>query len=454
MSDRYLELVTTGRTKALAGRLGLPQPAVLRRTDPASVDVPLTAGPVVVLASPGSEADAETLARAVAGWGAPVTREHAPATPAGAVVVVLTHLAGPGDLGPLAVELGALLRALVPSGRVVVVARPATPGDTPRVAAARQSVDGFARSVARELRFGATGNQVLVAPGVPVDAPAALGALRFLLSARSAFVSGQPILVGTDDGAPPVDWTRPLLGRVAVVTGAARGIGAAIARVLARDGAHVVGVDVPAAGEQLAAIANEVGGAALQLDITRPDAPDRLLDHALRRTGGLDVVVHNAGITRDRLLVHMSRERWDAVLAVNLEAQLRITAALLGAGALARDGRVVALASTSGIAGNRGQTNYAASKAGVIGMTRALAADLARAGRGATANAVAPGFVETEMTARMPAVAREVARRASTLRQGGLPVDVAEAVAFLASPQAGGISGQVLRVCGQNLTGA
>lgn len=454
MTDRYLELVTTGRTQALAGRLGLPRPAVLRRTDPASVDVPLTPGPVVVTAGAGSDADAAVVARAVGDWGAAVVPEPSPGAVAGAVVVVLTHLTHPDELAPGAIALAATLRSLAPGGRVVVVSRPATAGDAPAVAAARQAVDGLVRSVARELRFGATANLVLVAPGVPVDAPSALGAVRFLLSARSAFVSGQPVLVSGDDGEPPADWTRPLEGKVAVVTGAARGIGAAITRVLARDGAQVVGVDVPAAGEQLAALANEVGGAALQLDITADGAPDRLLDHALRRTGRLDVVVHNAGITRDRLLVHMSRERWDAVLAVNLVAQLRLNAALVGARALAPDARLVALASTSGIAGNRGQTNYAASKAGVIGMTRALAAELAREGAGATANAVAPGFIETDMTARMPAVAREVARRASTLRQGGLPVDVAEAVAFLASPQAGGITGQVLRVCGQNLTGA
>ncbi len=164
------------------------------------------------------------------------------------------------------------------------------------------------------------------------------------------------------------------------------------------------------------------------------------------------MVVHNAGITRDKLLANMGPDRFSSVLAVNVGAPLRVTAALLDAGLLGDAPRVVCLASTSGIAGNRGQTNYAASKAGVIGMVRAQAPLLAAAG--GTVNAVAPGFIETEMTARIPALTRQVARRLNSLQQGGLPADVAEAIAFLASPQAGGINGEVLRVCGQNLVGA
>ena len=221
--------------------------------------------------------------------------------------------------------------------------------------------------------------------------------------------------------------------------------------MLARDGATVVVVDVPAAGEQLVAVANRVHGTALQLDVTAPDAGERLLAHAQARHGHLDIVVHNAGITRDKLLANMTADRWRQVLEVNVAAALRINEALLTSGDFTDAPRIVATASTSGIAGNRGQTNYAASKGGVIGMVRATAPLLAPFG--GTANAVAPGFIETEMTARMPAVTRQVARRLNSLQQGGLPVDVAEAVAFLASPAAGGIVGRTLRVCGQNLVG-
>jgi 3-oxoacyl-[acyl-carrier protein] reductase len=240
---------------------------------------------------------------------------------------------------------------------------------------------------------------------------------------------------------------------VAVVTGAARGIGASIARVMARDGASVVAVDVPAAGQSLAEVANEIGGTALQLDITAPDAAQRLIAHLRERHGGVDVVVHNAGITRDKLLVNMDAARWNPVMAVNLQAQLDTTQALLDAeGLLGSGARVVCVSSQSGIAGNRGQTNYAASKAGVIGMVRAWAPAFAE--RGATINAVAPGFIVTEMTARMPFGTREIGSRINSLQQGGLPVDVAETIAWLAQPGSAGVNGQVVRVCGQSMLGA
>lgn len=462
MTDRYLELVNSGLTRKLAQQLGLPRPAVLRRYRPGQ---PLLDGPALVL---GSGPDADTVATLLAsppggpvgvgdapavldGWDLDVHRQPSPDVRYAAVVLVLTGVEHPDDLAEPVLTAATTLKGLRPGARVVTVSRPALDCDAPAVAAARQGVDGFLRSLAKELRHGATGNGVVVAEPVPVTAPSVVAALRFFLSARSAFVDGQLLEVDSDAGELPTDWERPLAGRVAVVTGAARGIGAAIADVLARDGATVVAVDVPAAGEQLVHVANRVRGTALQLDVTAPDAGDRILEHAKARHGRLDVVVHNAGITRDKLLANMPADRWASVLAVNVASQLRINEALLTSGDFADAPRIVSLASTSGIAGNRGQTNYAASKGGVIGMVRATAPLLVPFG--GTANAVAPGFVETEMTARIPAVTRQVARRLNSLQQGGLPVDVAEAVAFLASPAAGGVVGRTLRVCGQNLVG-
>jgi len=477
MSDRYVKAVNSGFTATLAKRLGLPRPAILRRFTPGE---PLRTGPVLVLAGSDSSgaddgsstasrtragssaADADALAAALVGWDVDVRRSWgADQGKVSAVVVVLTGLAHPDDLHDPALALGGVLKQLAPGGRVVVVSRAPAEGDSPAVHAARQGVDGLVRSLAKELRGGATGNAVLLDDGATVTDSAALAAVRFFLSTRSAFVDGQLLTVGTpgggaaSSGGATLDadyWNAPLTGRVAVVTGAARGIGASIARTLARDGATIIAVDVPAAGDALAKVANELGGTALQLDITTADAGERILDHARQRYGRLDVVVHNAGVTRDKLLANMRPDQWDLVLGVNIAAQLRINEVLLGSEIFRDAPRIVSLASTSGIAGNRGQSNYAASKGGVIGMVRATGPLLAP--HGGTANAVAPGFIETDMTARIPFATREVARRLNSLQQGGQPIDVAAAIAFLASPAAGGVNGQVLRVCGQNLVGA
>ena len=446
MSDTYLNLVNSGFTKKVAKQLGLPQPAPLRRYEPGQ---PLLQGAVLVLGR-GSESDA--LAGFLsADWDLDVHRHATPGTRYSAVVLALTELTHPDQLSEPVLAVGAVLKSLPKGARVVTVSRASRADDAPAVAAARQGVDGLLRSLAKELRGGSTGNGLVLAADVPVTAPSVVGALRFFLSTKSAFVDGQLLAVDSAAGTLPADWDKPLAGRVAVVTGAARGIGASIADTLARDGATVVAVDVPAAGEQLVTVANRVRGTALQLDVTADDAGARILEHALQRHGRLDIVVHNAGITRDKLLANMTPDKWDSVLAVNIASQLRINEALLTSGDFTDAPRIVSLASTSGIAGNRGQTNYAASKGGVIGMVRATAPLLEAFG--GTANAVAPGFIETEMTARIPAVTRQVARRLNSLQQGGQPVDVAETVAFLASPAAGGVVGRVLRVCGQNMVG-
>jgi 3-oxoacyl-[acyl-carrier protein] reductase len=445
--DSYLKLLSHPVARDVAGRLGLPRPAVLRRYRPGE---PLLPGPVLVLGTGGGS---DALAGSLPDLDLQVRRQPAPGERLGAVVAVLDEVAGPADLAAPALAIGAALRELAPGGRIVTVSRQAGEALPPAASAARQGVEGLLRSLARELRGGATGNGILLGEGVEAGSPGVLGVLRFLLSARSAYVDGQFLQVDDAPGTFEAAADHPLAGKAAVVTGAARGIGAAIAEVLRRDGADVVVVDVPAAGEQLAAVANRIGATALQLDITRPEAGSRMLEHTAGRHGGLDIVVHNAGITRDKLLANMDAERWNAVLEVNLAAPLRLNEAFLASDLLGPAPRIVCLASTSGIAGNRGQTNYAASKAGIIGMVRASAPLLAA--RGGAINAVAPGFIETDMTARMPAATREVARRLlPSLQQGGLPLDVAEAVSFLSGGAAAGINGQTLRVCGQSLVGA
>ena len=443
MADRYLELVNSGLGKSVAGRLGLPRPAVLRRYSPGE---PLLAGDLL---RGEIKAGLDGLPELLAATGVRAAAADEEGRRWAGLLFDATGARGPEDLAELRAFFNGPLRRLRSSGRVVLLGR-LPDGTDPAADAARQALEGIVRSLAKELRAGATAN--LIQLSGEAAASAAEGALRFFLSARSAYVDGQVLSVGAGSGAPPADWATPLAGKVALVTGAARGIGAAIATVLARDGARVVVADLPAAGENLARVANKIGASALQVDIAAADAPDTITSYFEQRHGGLDIMVHNAGITRDKLLANMKPEHWDSVIAVNLAAQLRINAVLLDTGCLHDGGRVVCLASTSGIAGNRGQTNYAASKAGVIGMVRSYAATFA--GKQAAINAVAPGFIDTDMTRAMPMLTREVARRLSSLQQAGQPVDVAEAVAFLSQPGAGSVNGQVVRVCGQNLVGA
>jgi len=444
-SDRYQQLTALPPGRFIAKRLGLPESRPLRRHEPGQ---PALAGPAL-LGGDGRLGD--TVTATLAAMGAEI-RQVLPdddGVKLGALVFDATGIEDSAGLRALYEFVHASIRSLGPSGRFVVLGTPPELAAGRPQAVAQRALEGFVRSAAKELRQGATGQLVYVAPGAEANAESTL---RFLLSSRSAYVSGQVIRIGAGASSAPEDWERPLAGRVAVVTGASRGIGAAIARTLARDGATVVGVDVPAQGEDLAEVVNEIGGASLLLDITDEDAPARLAEHLEQRHGGADAVIHNAGITRDRTVARMSEAEWDLVLAINLTAQERLNEALLDGGVLREGGRIVTVSSIGGIAGNRGQTNYGASKAGVIGIVESLAPVLAEHGQ--TINAVAPGFIETKMTAAMPLGTREAGRRMNSVAQGGLPVDVAETIAWLASPASGGVNGNVVRVCGQSLIGA
>ena len=265
-------------------------------------------------------------------------------------------------------------------------------------------------------------------------------------------MNAQVLTVATPVASMEADWTAPLTGKTVLVTGAARGIGLAISQTLARDGAKVIGVDVPQSQNELDAQMVAIGGLSLPLDITDTDAPQRLRDFCLAHSPILHAIVHNAGVTRDKMLSKMTSHQWDLLVQINLGALQRINQALLDTKLLDNGGRIVGVASISGIAGNVGQTNYAFSKAAVIGVVESLADSCAA--RGITINGVAPGFIETQMTAAIPFITRQMGRRLSSLGQGGLPVDVAEVIGFYLSPQAAGINGNMVRVCGQSLLGA
>jgi 3-oxoacyl-[acyl-carrier protein] reductase len=441
MPDRYSQIVNAPVVSALAKQLGLPQPVDLDRYE---LGAPVVAGRVLYGSAPDSR-----LGRQLAAFLDSIKVERAGTEgKAKALLFDATGIADSTELVELQRFFYPAVGRLQRSGRVVVLGTPPAEAGSPRAQTAQRALEGFTRSLGKEIGGrGSTVQLVYVSPGGEDQLESTL---RFLLSPRSAYVSGQVVRIGKGvSPLPEIDWERPLAGKTTLVTGASRGIGAAIASTLARDGATVVGLDIPQAAAGLKAVTDALGGRSIELDITAEDAPERI---ASELSDGVDVVVHNAGVTKDRTMAKMPEERWTQLMEINLSSEERINDALLGAKLLRPNGRIVGVSSMAGIAGNNGQTNYAASKAGVIGMVESMAPELAKAE--ATINAVAPGFIETQMTAAMPIGPREAGRRLSSLSQGGLPVDVAETIAWLASPASTGVNGNVVRVCGQSLLGA
>jgi 3-oxoacyl-[acyl-carrier protein] reductase len=447
-TDTYQRITNAQPGRFVASRLGLPKSTPLRRYEPGQ---PLLDGPALIGGAGGGRLR-EPVAALLRACGAEIRPAAGDESERFAAIVFdASGITSSEGLHELYAFLHPVIRQVGTSGRVLVLGTAPEDCSSPREATAQRALEGFVRSVGKEIGRGATAQLLYVAPDAEGNAESTL---RFLLSSRSAYVSGQVVRVGKA-GAPvaaPASWDRPLDGQVALVTGASRGIGASIASVLARDGAEVVLLDVPAAGEALTQTANSLGGSALQLDITASDAPSTLASYLRERHGGADIVVHNAGITRDKTLGRMKPDLWDSVIGVNLTAQEHLDDALLSDGGLSATGRLVSVSSMNGIAGQRGQANYATSKAGIIGRVAALAPSMGA--RGGTINAVAPGFIETQMTAAMPIATREAGRRMNSLAQGGRTIDVAETVAWLAAPSSAGVNGNVVRVCGQSLLGA
>lgn len=470
MKDGYLEFANSSLGTRLVNALGLPKPLPLERLEPGS---PVVKGPVLIGCGGAQAALLPSLARFMASIGAQ-TFAHERASQwvpvANAAGLTTGRWGGNGQPGEKvkalvfdatgledSTQTDALYwffhdaaRSVLPCGRVVVLGRPPESCTSPRQATVQRSLEGLTRSLGKELRKGINAQLVYVADGAEDQIDSTL---RFLLSPRSAYVSGQVIRIGQPVGpvVAPADWNQALAGRKVLVTGASRGIGAAIAEVMAREGAQVICLDVPQAQSGLDEVARKIGGKALAMDIGAEDAPAKLVA-AAQADGGWDVIVHNAGITRDKTIANMKEHLWQMVVNVNLSTQERINDALVESGALKTGGRIVCVSSISGIAGNMGQTNYAVSKAGVIGMVQSNAP--LYAAKGITINAVAPGFIETQMTAAVPFAIREAGRRMNSMSQGGQPVDVAEAIAWMASPASSAVNGNVVRVCGQSLLGA
>ena len=463
MTDQYQAFSKSPIGKFVIKNLGLPAPTFLERFESAT---PVVKGAVLVGAATNSTLSgsiAQVLANVHAnGYAGNNAQLQQVAAKAGlnlsafndgdkeskfkVVIFDASGIENSEQLHELYAFFNPIARQIQASGRVVILGTTPETAPTVKQAIAQRALEGFVKSVGKEFKKGIAANLIYVDAGAEANLESAL---RFSISPRSAYVSGQVIRVSKAETVD-IDWVKPLAGKTAVVTGASRGIGEAIAHVLARDGAHVICLDVPQQQADLDRVAAEIGGSTLAIDITATDAGQKIKDAATVQ-GGLDIIVHNAGITRDKTLANMKPELWDLVININLSAIERVNDYLLENDGFNANGRIVCVSSISGIAGNLGQTNYATSKAGVIGVVKFTAPVLKN---GVTINAVAPGFIETQMTAAIPFAIREAGRRMNSMSQGGLPIDVAETIAMFASTASTGLNGNVVRVCGQSLLGA
>ncbi len=468
MSDRYTNFANSGMGRAILGAIKLPLPQILERHEPgvpffkgdmllggtsgskaiASVVKTLPDGEASLLVTKGNSANEEIKTQA-SNLNISVN-DYSPSKEDQqkfkGLVFDATDISNTGELKEVFQFFQPVIRKLQACGRVIVLGSTPELCDNPRKATAQRALEGFTRTVGKEISKGAICQLVYIAPGAEANAESAI---RFFLSPKSAYISGQVVRVN-EGGISETDWDKPLAGKNALVTGGSRGIGEAIANTLARDGANVIVLDIEPMEEDLRRVAKQLNGDFLIADVTAENAAE-LIAEKFSSIGGLDVLVHNAGVTRDKTLGGMTEQLWDTVLNINLISEENINEKLLSTGALNDNARIVCVSSMGGIAGNFGQTNYATSKAGIIGMAQSTAKELSK---GITINVVAPGLIETRMTAAMPFAIREAGRRMNSLKQGGQPVDVAETIAFFASPASSGINGNVIRVCGQSLLGA
>jgi len=466
--DFLLELGKKKWIRRVLESLDLRFPVELEREDGPETEKPLGSRWAAV-GRPGgwmAKEAAAALARAGAGFVVPAG-EHFPSylsdvAPGAAlekrreimadqVDVLLFDATGFNDIAQLD-EVFAFLGKWTPRlrecGRVILTRSDGEGDGSPSRCAVHGALGGIVRALSKEL--GIRGTTVHLV-GAPSDARGWLEPLvRFLASRRSAFVTGQVWRLSPMKGR---QWSgktvRALEGRKALVTGAARGIGAAIARSLAGEGADVTAVDVPEQSGELSLLASEISGRPLVVDVTWPRAGAFMAEQVERDGGRLHILVHNAGVYFDRNLEDMVPEDWKRVYDVNLASVIRLTGALDRL--MARDGRIVGIASISGLAGVGGQTCYSGSKAGLAEYLCSLGRE--RAPGSMTVNAVAAGFVHTNLTAGLPWYKREIGLRFSGMMQGGLPQDIGNLVAFLASPGAAALTGQTIRACGANFIG-
>lgn len=473
MTDLYLKLANSQLTQPLIQALNLPQPVTLERT-PNESEVKTSGNVLVASAAHGFAAnniyktlDVEEITTfTVRSSIAAVKLSAAPAAyqtkskeiqldnissqKFKALIFDASGIDNAQDLKQLYSVFKHSVKQIRNNGRFVIIAQSPSQGADAELSAVQGSLIGFVKSLAKESgKKGITCNLINIERGAQKHLASTL---NFFLSAKSAYVTGQSLRLKnkTIKGAKP-DTLQPLKGKTAIVTGAAQGIGRETAKTLARDGATVVCLDIPANENKTKALANEIQGHCLSIDLSDASAVDQVCDVIGAQLGGIDIIIHNAGITRDKTLANMPEHFWDQVLTINLSTVIDINRALITKGLFAKNARIICISSISGIAGNFGQSNYACSKAGIAAYAEALSKESDASNL--TINAIAPGFIETDMTQKIPLMTREVGRRMNALSQGGLPIDIAEGVSLFCRPDAQALNGNVLRICGLSLLG-
>lgn len=453
-------------------RIPLNLPPVLVRDENPWGDLPLK-GLVLGVGGDRKSKSIELIRALVIGAGGQATHVYGSAAKMNGLIFDASEARSVQDLGLLYDFIKPRLQTLTSGARIVIVARvfdhecSGAAGDLEAGAVSRALL-GFVKSLAKELgRRGTTVNLVELAEE-NMTKEYLMWPLAFLLSNRSSFISGQKFALTSpiphqesrsqENGALIVTpFKESLKGKKALVTGAAHGIGKEICRWLSLEGAEVIGLDHPVEKDALVLAMEKISGKHFLADLLDPHSFPKIQMWVEKELGSVDILVSNAGLTRDKTLARMPRDYWDDVLQVNLKAAIDLVQSLVlkpqsQDRLLSSNGRIILMSSISGISGNAGQTNYATAKAGLIGFIEHIAPQLVP--HAITINAVAPGFIETRMTASMPFAIREFARRFNALNQGGLSSDVAQAVTFLASPGTFAMTGQTLRVCGLNFIGA
>lgn len=454
MTDYFLELAKNPWAQKIAAKLpiNIALPPVLNRKDTAWGAQELSGKTVLFVPTASGSSSLESgLAKTVESLGGTILKELPADKKIAALVLDFGKATDVKETASLYAAIHSYIKNIKKSGRLIIHWQKSAKNE-----AIEAALSALVKSIGRELgKYGSTANLIL--SDSKATGSATQAAIAWLLSDRSAFVSGQLFHVEANSAAPAFDPKQEglLAGKTAIVTGAARGIGLLIAQCFRREGAHVIGIDHPSQEDILKSEMKGIGADVFLQDLLDANAVTNIKNLIHNGPGQIDIMVHNAGITKDRTIANMQAADWDRVMQVNYAFPSKMTMELLKPGSaiiplIKEGGCVVNISSIVGLAGNFGQTNYAAAKGALIGHTK----DMHKQKISANINAIACGFIETKMTEKIPPVMREIARRINALKQGGLPSDVAEATLFLCSGLGSGISGQTIRVCGLHPAGA